>query len=729
MKCGRCATQNRADARFCQKCGAYVGAVCPACGTSVKPEARFCDHCGRPYCNVSGHQVSRTSPRAYTPEHLARRIVSFQEELTAERKQVTVLFADIRSSLELIANRDPEEARKLLDPALDLMMRAVHRYEGTVNQVMGDGIMALFGAPLAQEDHALRACCAALRIQADIKSLCDEAFRDLDGPMQVRIGINSGEVVVRSISSDLDMDYTAVGQTTHLAARFEQLAKPGTILCGRTTLRLAEGFLRSRTVGAVPIRGLAEPVEVAELVGLETSRIRFHAAVTRGLSPLVGRQEEYNAVLSLLKRVAAGHGQFLLLMGEPGVGKSRLCWEVAHSLFVRDWLRLEGGALSHGTHVPYAPVALLFREYCGVTDQDDPRQARDKIAARLSSIGETGQWILPAFLGVVGLPNDDPGWAALDPPRRRHFTTQAIVAWLLRESESRPVLLLLEDLHWIDQGTQGVLDVLAERIATARIFLLANCRPEYRGGPECREWITVRRLAALPRASAEELLRILLGSDPSLSALTAKLVDRTGGNPFFLEETVRNLVESGALVGRPSAYRLTSPLDRIDVPASVQAILATRIDRLDPGDKRIIQAAAVVGDEVPFALLSRAVDTVDGENLYAGLMRLRGAGFLYETALYPELTYGFIHVLVREVAYGGLIQERRHVIHERLVTAIEILHVNRLSEHVERLAQHAVAAELWPKALLPSRSRREGRSALGVPGSCGALRTGSVRCP
>ena len=618
--------------------------------------------------------------------------------LEGERKQVTVLLADIKSSLELLANRDPEEARRFLDPLLELMMQAVHRYEGVVNQVMGDGIMALFGAPIAHEEHALRACCAALRIQEEVSRLGDETLRSHGVPVQIRIGVNSGEVVVRSIGSDLDMDYTAVGQTTHLAGRLEQMARPGSILCGPTTLRLAEGFLRCRPIGPVPIRGLTHPVEVAELIGIETGRVRFHAAVARGLSPLVGRVEERDAMLGAIERTAAGHGQIVLLVGEPGVGKSRLCWEVTRSPLVQDWLRLEGTGSSHASHVPYGPLALLFRTQCGVDDRDSAQQVREKVATHLAGAGGSGQWVLPALLGLIGLESDDAGWDALDPPRRRDFTTQAIVAWLLRESEERPVLLLLEDLQWVDQGTQAVLDALSERIATARILLLANCRPEYRPGWDSREWATLRRLGTLPRDTAEELLRRLLGDHSSLRGLTTLLVERTGGNPLFLEEMVRSLEETGALVGRPSSYELVGAVDRIEVPPSVRAILAARVDRLQPGDKRIMQAAAVVGDEIPFGLLAAAVDLVEEKELYAGLTRLREAEFLYEARLYPDLTYAFAHPLVQEVVYSGLIQERRRILHLRVMTAMESLYSRRVSEHVERLAQHAVGAAAWPSA-------------------------------
>jgi class 3 adenylate cyclase/tetratricopeptide (TPR) repeat protein len=621
-----------------------------------------------------------------------------REALEGERKQVTVLFADIKSSLELLAGRDPEEARGLLDPVLDLMMQAVHRYEGTVNQVMGDGIMALFGVPLAQEDHALRACCAALRIQEAIGHYSDQTLRRYGVPIQVRVGVNSGEVVVRSIGSDLGMDYTAVGETTHLAGRLEQMAKPGTIVCGPATLHLAEGFLRYRSLGPIPIRGLAHPVTIAEVTGIEPGHIRFHVAVARGLSPFVGRRDEHAAIVRALERAAQGRGQILLLVGEAGIGKSRLCWEALRSLPLGDWLHLHAGGSSYSTQVPHAPLAAVLRTYCAVDDGDDPHQARDKVATRLAAVGATGPWILPAFLALLELPGDDSAWTALDPPRRRHFTTQAIVDWLMGESAMRPVVLLLEDLHWIDHGTQAVLDALAERVATCRILVLGNCRPEYADSLERRGAVTLLPVSPLSRSGAEDLLRQLLGDDPSLAALTALLAERAGGNPLFLEEMVRALVETGVLAGSPSAYRLMGSVDRVTVPPSVHAILAARIDRLAADDKHTLQTAAVIGDEVPLALLVATTAEAEAE-VHARLTRLRDAGFLYEASLYPGFAYGFAHALVREVAYTGLIQDRRRTLHDHVLCAMEQLYAERLAEHVERLSQHAVAAGDWPKAV------------------------------
>jgi predicted ATPase/class 3 adenylate cyclase len=638
------------------------------------------------------------APLAYTPPYLAEKILTSRSALEGERKQVTVLFADLKGSMELLADRDPEEARQLLDPVLERMMAAVHRYEGTVNQVMGDGIMALFGAPLAHEDHAVRACYAALAMQAAVQQYAAEVQRTHGVPVQIRVGLNAGEVVVRAIGSDLHMDYTAVGQTTHLAARMEQMAIPGTILLTPAVLRLAEGFVQVTPVGPVPIKGLAEPVAVFELRGATALRRRLQTAVTRGLSPFVGRQPELEALQQALTRAGAGQGQVVALLGEPGVGKSRLVYEFLHSHHTQGWLRLESGSVSYGKATAYLPVCDLLKAYCHFEDRDDLRTVRAKVTGQILTLDEALQDTVPAVLALLeALPADSP-FLALDPLQRRRRTLEALKRILLRESQVQPLLLVFEDLHWIDSETQAVLDLLVESLPPARVLLLVNYRPEYQHGWGSKTYYTQLRLDPLPEASADTLLQALLGHDPALVPLTQLLITRTQGNPFFLEESVRTLVETGVLVGDRGAHRLEKRLDTLQVPTTVQALLAARIDRLPPEDKRLLQTAAVIGTEVPWPLLQAIADMPD-EVLYRSLVQLQAAEFLYETSLFPERAYTFKHALTHEVAYGSLLQERRRVLHARLVETLETLTGDRLDDQVERLAQHALRGEVWEKAL------------------------------
>jgi class 3 adenylate cyclase/tetratricopeptide (TPR) repeat protein len=638
------------------------------------------------------------APLAYTPPYLAEKILTSRSALEGERKQVTVLFADLKGSMELLAERDPEEARQLLDPVLDRMMAAVHQYEGTVNQVMGDGIMALFGAPLAHEDHAVRACYAALAMQAAVKQYAAEVQRSHGVPVQMRVGLNAGEVVVRAIGSDLHMDYTAVGQTTHLAARMEQMAMPGSILLPQAVLRLAEGYVQVTPLGSVSVKGLAAPIDVFELVGASGIRRRLQATAARGLTRFVGRDTELAALVQALERAKAGRGQVVAVVGEAGVGKSRLVYECLHSYHTQGWQVLESTSVSYGKATPYFPVLDLLRRYAHVDDSDDPRTIRAKVTGQLLTLDEALQDAIAPLLALLDALPDDSPFLTLDPPQRRQRTLTALKRVLLRESQVQPVLVVFEDLHWIDTETQALLDSLVESLPTARLLLLVNYRPEYQHGWGGKTYYTQLRLDPLPPASADALLQALLGDDPSLEALKSLLIARTAGNPFFLEESVHTLVETSGLVGERGAYRLAQALASMQVPATVQAVLTARIDRLPPEEKRLLQTAAVIGTEVPLALLQALAEGTD-EVLRVGLAHLQAAEFLYETRLFPDLAYTFKHALTHEVAYGSILQERRRTLHASIVATLERLAPERLAEQVDLLAHHAVRGEVWDKAV------------------------------
>jgi class 3 adenylate cyclase/tetratricopeptide (TPR) repeat protein len=645
-------------------------------------------------------------PLTYTPPHLAEKIRAARPALEGERKQVTVFFADLKDSTRLIEGLDPEAAQQLLDPAIHLMMDAVHRFEGTVNQVLGDGIMALFGAPIAHEDHALRACYAALALQNAIRTYAETVRRRHGMLLQLRVGLNSGEVVVRAIGNDLHTDYSAVGQHTHLAARMEQLAAPGSILLTAAVLRLVEGLVRVNALGVLPVKGFTEPVEGFELLGASDLRRRLQAAALRGLTRFVGREPELTALTQALERAGAGHGQVVALVGEAGVGKSRLVYECLHSHRTQGWRVLEAASVSYGKATPYFPVLELLRRYAQVDDHDDARTVRAKVTGQILTLDETLQDTLPALLSLLeALPDDSP-FHSLDPPQRRQRLLQALKRVLLRESQVQPLLLVCEDVHWIDTETQALLDSLVESLPTARLLLLVNYRPEYQHGWGSKTYYAQLRLDPLPPASADALLQALLGDDPSLVSLKRLLIARTEGNPFFLEESVRTLVETGVLVGERRASRLAHALPTIQVPATVQAVLAARIDRLPPEDKRLLQTAAVIGTEMPLALV-QAIAEAPAEGLHRSLAHLQTSEFLYETQLFPEQVYTFKHALTHEVAYGSLLHERRRTLHAQIVEALEALAGDRVAEQVERLAHHALRGEVWNKAVAYCRQAGE----------------------
>jgi predicted ATPase/class 3 adenylate cyclase len=697
MNCSRCQHDNPAGVKFCGECGARLESVCAACGAANPPANKFCGQCGTPL-TPAVTSTKFASPETYTPKHLAEKILTSKNALEGERKQVTVLFADMKGSMELLADRDPEEARKLLDPVIVHMMEAVHRYEGTVSNLMGDGIMALFGAPLSHEDHAVRACYAALRMQESVNRYADGVRRTEGVPIQIRVGLNSGEVVVGAIGNDLKMDYTAIGQTVHLASRMEQMATPGSILLTPDALRLAEGYVQVKPLGPVSVKGLTEPVEVYEVTGIGAARSRLQAAAARGLTRFVGRDAETEQLRKALEQARADHGQVVGVVGEPGLGKSRLFFEFIHSHRTQGWLILESGSVSYGKATPYLPVIDLLKAYFKIQDRDDQREIREKVTGKLLTLDKSLEFTLPAFFALLDVPVDDPAWQALDPSQRRQQTLGAVKWLLLRESQVQPLILLFEDLHWVDSETQAMLESLVESLPTSRLLLLVNYRPEYQHGWGSKTYYTQLRLDPLPPESAGKILNSVLGNDHGLQSLKQLLIERTEGNPFFLEESVRTLIETKVLAGERGNYHLEKKVESTQMPATVQAVLAARIDRLPPQEKQLLQSAAVIGKDVPFSLL-QAITELSDEELRRGLTHLQAAEFLYETSLFPDLEYTFKHALTHEVAYGSLLHERQRALHARIVEAIESLHSDRLIEQVERLAHHAARGEVWGKAL------------------------------
>jgi class 3 adenylate cyclase/tetratricopeptide (TPR) repeat protein len=670
--------------------------TCGSCGRDNAADARFCSSCGHFLLRWPGPST-RLMPRRHTPGHLADRVRS-AAVAEGERKHVTVLFADLRNSMELLAARDPEEARAVLDPVLELMMAAVHQYDGLVNQVMGDGIMALFGAPLALEDHAVRAAFAALRMQESARAYAAQLPKALGTVIGIRVGLNSGEVVVRSIGSDLRMDYTAVGQTTHLASRMEQAAAPGSILVTPDTAALVGGYVVLEPLGPMRIKGLEAPMEVFEITGAGQARSRLQAAAARGLTPFVGRTGDLQVMIAALEHARAAHGQLVCVGGEAGVGKSRLLWEFIHSEHTQGCLLLEGQAGSYTTGASYAPIIDLLRKYFEIEERQDHEAIRVHVASRLQARDRSLQAFVPAFLALLDVPVHDPGWAELDPLLRRARSIEGIRRLLVTESERQPVVLTLEDLHWADSETHAVLDAIIETLPNSRILLLASYRPEYHDAWSAHRCHSFVRLDPLPPASVETLLSTMLGDDAGLERLKDIVREQAAGNPLFLEESVRALVETEALTGARGAYRLSRPVSAVQIPPSVLALIAARIDRLPERDKQLLQSAAVIGKDVPAALLV-SIAGLSPDDLRTSLGRLQGGEFLYERSLFPDLEYTFKHALTHEVAYGSLLKDRRRALHGQIVDAVTAVYGDRLPEHVERLAHHARQSERWTQAV------------------------------
>jgi class 3 adenylate cyclase/tetratricopeptide (TPR) repeat protein len=697
MICPRCEHENAVKARFCEHCGLPLARVCAECGSYASPTARFCSQCGRPLADAAG-QSPFVSPKAYTPLHLADKILTARAAIEGERKQVTVLFADIKGSMEVFADRDPEAAQNLFDPVLERMIEAVHRYEGTVNRVMGDGIMALFGAPIAHEDHAVRACYAGLRMQEAVRQYAEEVQRSQKVAVTIRVGVNSGEIVVCAIGNDLHVDYTVVGQAANLAARLEQMAQPGSILTTSDTLQMAEGYVAVKSLGLVPVKGLAHPIQIYEVTGAGAARSRLEVAAERGLTRFVGRDIELQQLRRVQQLAGQGHGQVVAIVGEAGVGKSRMVREFLNSQHTADWLVLESKSVSYGQATPYLPVIELLRDYFKINVQHSAQFIRETVTSKILALDTALHDAIPPVLDLLDALDDDHPFRSLDLVQRRHSTYQAIIRLLLSHSRVRPVIALFEDLHWHDPLSLGLLNDVVVAAQDARLLLLVNFRPEYKDEWSNRPNYLRLDLDTLASGGLAEFLQALLGSDESLSTLKSFLVERTSGNPFFIEEIVRRLVDAAVLEGMRGSYRLARPFSSTEVPPTVQAVLAARIDALPAAAKHLLEEAAVIGHHVPFALL-HAICGLPEDELRGQLGHLQTAEFLYSTRLFPDLQYTFRHSLTHAVAYSGVLHERRREIHARVVNAMEKLYAERLGEQAERLADHAERGGIWDKAL------------------------------
>jgi class 3 adenylate cyclase/tetratricopeptide (TPR) repeat protein len=660
---------------------------CPSCANDAPPGSRFCNACGAPLAAGASVALADRPPRAYTPRHLVERILTSRAALEGERKQVTVLFADVQGSMDLAAQVDPERWHRLLDGFFGILADGIHRFEGTVNQFTGDGVMALFGAPIAHEDHAQRACWAALHLTDELRRWAEEVKRREGLPFAVRMGLNSGEVVVGRIGDDLRMDYTAQGHTVGLAARMEQLAEPGHAYLTEHTAALVEGFFRLRDLGPFTVKGVPRPLHVHALEGPGTFRGRLDVSRARGFSRFVGRAEEMAVLEEALAQAVAGQGGVVAVVAEAGVGKSRLCHEFTERCRARGIDVNVGRAVAHGRMIPFLPVLEILRGMFGIREHDDALVARQKVAGTLVLLDPELQDTLPLWLDFLGVPDPARALPRMDPEARQRRLLTALERLIRARARGGPGVLLVEDLHWLDAASEATAERVVATTPGSRTLIVLNFRPEYRAPWLEASWCRTLPLRPLPEAAGVELLRDLLGQDPSLAGLPERIVAHTGGNPFFTEEIVRALVEEGTLVGTRGGYRLAGAPATLALPASVQTVLAARIDRLPEREKVVLHTAAVIGREFAAPVLERVV-ALTATEVAAALDALVAAQLLYETAPAPEAEYAFEHPLTQEVAYRSQLAERRTQVHAAVASAIETAYAGRLDERAALLAHH-----------------------------------------
>ena len=678
MRCVSCEAENPETAKFCSACGTALPISCTNCGQLNRPGSRFCNQCGtalvaKPTAPPPGIAVGQAVDLGFIPE--------------GERKLVTALFVDIINSTGLEQDLDPEEARAIIDPALGLMINSVRRYDGHVVQSTGDGIFALFGAPVAHEDHPQRSLYAALRLQEDIRRLNDRLRAEGRSPIQIRAGVNTGEVVVRPIKTgEGQTEYTPVGHTVNLASRMQSLANAGAIVISDSTRSLVEGYFALRAMGPTRLKGLNESVRVYEVAGLGPLRTRLERSAGRGLSKFVGRSKEREIFRLAAQLAKSGSGQLIALVAEPGVGKSRLVFEFKAEAG-EDWTVLEASSVSHGKGSSYLPVIELLHGYFGIAKGDDPATRRERIAKRIAEFEASLKAALPYVYALLEVEDDKERLAGMDPQLRRSRTLDAVVRLLLSEARQRPLILVVEDLHWLDDESQALLDLLVEQITNERILLLVNYRPEYGlrwGDKPCCHLL---RLEPLEQDSADEMLSAILGESIDLLPLKQLIIETTEGTPFFMEETVQALFDEGALSRSDGTVTLVKPLASLRIPPTVQTILAARIDRLRADEKNLLQTLAVLGREFDLSL-ARAVAGRSEDELERLIANLQLGEFVYEQPSISDIEYIFKHALTQEVAYNSILLERRKQLHEDVARAIEGLYPASLDDHLADLAHH-----------------------------------------
>jgi class 3 adenylate cyclase/tetratricopeptide (TPR) repeat protein len=763
MRCANCNTDNPDDGKFCVECGTALTRTCPRCGTPNSTTAKFCSECGERLSPADASAASPTLTAAAEPQSVAadgdrdgaaqpdKHPPRFAAALAApmsvtvpptvsisagERKLVTALFADIKGSTELMEDIDPEEAQALIDPALRLMIEAVQHFDGYIVQSTGDGVFALFGAPVAHEDHPQRALYAALRMQDELRKYGARLRAEGRAPIEIRVGVNTGDVVVRSIQTGArTAEYTPIGHTTNLAARLQTIASTGSIVVSKDTERIVAGYFTLKPLGPVKMRGISEAVEVFEVAGIGPLRTRLQASAIRGLSKFVGRTRETAKLMDAFGLATGGHGQIVAAVADAGVGKSRLFYEFK-AIAGANALTLEAYSVSHGKASAYLPVIDLLNDYFAIAPEDDRRRRREKVGGKILMLDRALEDTLPFLIALLGLQDRETDAAGsgdgaptgMDAQTRSRLTLKAIGRILLRESRNQPLIVIFEDLHWVDNATQGLLDLIAENVAAARVLMLVNYRPEYRHRWAAMPNYTELRLEPLGLAGADLMLDALLESATGEATLAATngaahasgaaiaelkrfIIEKTEGNPLFIEEMVRTLFERGAL-RRDGALELVTPLDEIRVPPTVNGILAARIDRLSADEKELLQTLAVIGKEFTLSLVKRVASPAMHERLEEMLSDLQADGFVYEEPAAGESNYSFKHALIQDVAYNSVLVERRKLLHERTAAAIETLYAERRDDYVAELAHHygrsgnaARAVEYLERAAIQSARR------------------------
>jgi class 3 adenylate cyclase/tetratricopeptide (TPR) repeat protein len=697
MICPKCHFENASGIKFCGECGAKLERICPRCSFGNAPGIKFCGECGHDLRESKTQtSIDYSKPQTYTPKFLAEKILTTGKSLEGEHKLVTVLFADVAGYTSMSEKLDSEEVQQIMEGCFQILMAEIHRYEGTIDKFTGDGVMALFGAPLGHEDHARRACYTALAIQKALETYGQKVEKDCKIPFRMRIGLNSGPVIVGSVGNDLKMDYTAVGDTVNLASRMETIAEPASVVVGPDTYRMSRDFFEFEPLGRMPVKGKEQPVEAYRLVKPTQVATRIEAAMAKGLTRFVGREREVAILKEAFEKAKSGSGQVVGIVGEAGVGKSRLFLELRRMLAQDGYPCLEGHCLHYGSSMPYVPLLDILRAYFDIGEGEREFIIKKKMAEKVGLLDEKFGSILPPLHDLFSMKVEDEGYLWLDPQKKRERIFEALRDLLIRQGQERPLVLAVDDLQWIDRTSNEFLNYFIGWLVSSHVMLVLLYRPEYVHQWGSKSYYGQIRVEQLSNTASAELVRAILEEGEVVPELKELILSRSAGNPLFMEEITHTLLENGSIQKKDHQYVLSRKPSEIDVPDTIQGIIAARMDRLGDNLKRTMQVASVIGRDFAYRILLTITEMQ--EDLKSYLMNLQGLEFIYEKSLFPELEYMFKHNLIQEVAYNSLLLKRRKELHEKIGRAIEELYPDKLEEFYEALSYHYLRGENWEKA-------------------------------
>jgi predicted ATPase/class 3 adenylate cyclase len=705
MKCPECQSENREGIKFCEDCGVKFELQCPACQAKVPLGKKFCGECGHPL-NV---QV-KTPPKElsfddkiekiqrYLPKGLTKKILSQRDRIEGERKQVTVMFCDLEGFTALTEKLGPEEAYSIMDQVYEILIHKVHDYEGTVNELTGDGIMALFGAPIALEDATQRAIRSSLAIHREMTRFSDKLKDEGQqvGRLKMRIGVHTGPVVVGTVGNDLRVEFKAVGDTVNLASRIEGLAEPGTTYASGETFKIAEGLFRFEALGEKEVKGKEKPVVIYRVLAPSTRRTRFDVSAERGLTPYVGRERELELLLDGYVRSKAGHGQALSIISDAGVGKSRLLYEFRKAVGNEDATFLEGKCLSYSSGVAYHPIIDILKSNFDIRDTDDDTEIINKVSEGLKALSVDAVTTSPYLLELLAVKDSGIDKIAMSPEARKDHTLEALKRIVLKGSELRPLIMAIEDLHWIDKSSEEALEDLLGSIAGSRVFLIFTYRPEFIHSWGARSYHSQVNLNRLSNRESLTLIAHILGTEDIEPDLKDLVLEKTEGIPFFIEEFIRSLKDLKVIERKNQTYYLSKKIKDLTIPSTVQDVIMARVDTLPEGTKEVLQTGSAIEREFSYQLL-KGVTGIDERELIHHLSSLKDAELLYERGIYPQSIYIFKHALTREVVYDLILTKKKKQLHERIGNAIEELHQENIIEQYGLLAEHFVASDNYAK--------------------------------